>query len=246
MSQPLAVDVSGDAGSSHHEYGLAHHFKDLTQQHESATLGMWTFLATEVLFFGGVITSYAIYRHAYPAAYGAASHELYLSIGAVNTAILLTSSFMMALAVRAAQLGHRRQLVGFLLLTMAFGTAFLALKGVEYTLDYHEKMVPGTIFRQGAIERSHGVFAQYNWANPADQAFLRHVELFLGFYYVLTGIHAVHMTVGLGVLAVLTVKAWRGRYTADWNNPVDMAGLYWHFVDIVWIFLLPLLYMVPH
>jgi len=225
-----------------HVHGLAHHFNDMPQQHEAATLGMWAFLATEVLFFGGVLGGYAVYRSRYGAAFAAGSHHLYLWIGVINTAVLLTSSFMMALAVHAAKLGQRKKLVTFLILTILLGLAFLGIKAVEYYLDYREHLVPGSIFEANW----HELFPHIDTAYPGSIMFLRNVQLFLMFYYIMTGIHAVHMIVGISIMIVLTVKSARGRYSAEYNSPIDMAGLYWHFVDIVWIFLLPLLYMVQH
>ncbi len=222
-------------------YGLAHHFEDLGQQHEAATLGMWAFLATEILFFGAVFLAYSVYRHAYPQPFAAASHHLYLWIGVTNTAVLLTSSFAMVLAVHAAKTGNRRQLVGFLVITILLGMAFLGIKGFEYYKDVQEHLFPGKIFNLHDWEAG---FWPVDVKSAAGIEFLRHAELFLVFYYIMTAIHATHMVVGLAIMGILAVKAWRGRYTAEYNDPVDMAGLYWHFVDIVWIFLLPLLYMV--
>jgi cytochrome c oxidase subunit 3 len=237
-SQP----IDPHALDHHHVKGLAHHFDDMDQQHEAATLGMWAFLATEVLFFGGALAGYAVYRSRYGDAFAAASHHLYLWIGVINTAVLLTSSFMMALAVNAAKQGNRKKIVTFLILTILLGLAFLCIKGIEYYLDYREHLVPGNIFEANW----HEIFPHIDGAHPGSMMFLRQVQLFLMFYYILTGIHAVHMIVGISVMIVLAVKASRGRYTAEYNSPIDMAGLYWHFVDVVWIFLLPLLYMVQH
>lgn len=217
--------MSREAGSA-----LWHHFDDLAHQREANTLGMWLFLATEVLVFGGLFTGYTVYRILYQPSFEEASRHLNLVIAAANTVVLLASSLTMALAVRAAQLGRRRVLVWFLIVTALLGTAFLGLKAVEYAADYRERLVPGLAFdpaewRRGAV-------------NPA------HVQLFLVFYYVLTGLHAVHLTVGIAVLAVLAVMARRGAFAPEYYAPVESWGLYWHFVDVVWIFLLPLLYLI--
>jgi cytochrome c oxidase subunit 3 len=209
---------------------LAHHFRDLGQQHEAGTLGMWLFLATEVLFFGGVLTAFEIYHFLFPQAFEAGSRKLITSIGAVNTLVLLCSSLTMALAVRAAQAGQgRRMLQAFLAATMALGLAFLVLKGVEYYIDYREHLVPNLDFQPK------------QWPEGVD---VRHGEIFFGFYFVLTGIHATHMIVGLALMVVVFLLARRGRYTPDNYTAVDCLGLYWHFVDIVWVFLLPLLYLI--
>jgi len=204
---------------------VAHQFQDFRQQHEASRLGMWTFLVTEVMFFGGLIAGYTVYRIAYPAAFAQASNRLDVALGAVNTVLLLASSFTMALAVRSARRGGRWALAGALGSTLLLGAAFLAIKGFEYAHKAHEQLVPGPNFRFEGPE-----------AKPA--------ELFFSFYFLMTGMHAVHMVVGIGVLAVLAALAARGAFTPDRHAPVELAGLYWHFVDVVWIFLLPILYLV--
>jgi cytochrome c oxidase subunit 3 len=204
---------------------LAHHFDDLGQQREAATLGMWLFLVTEVLFFGGLFTTYLVYRNWYPDAFVAASHELVIWAGTVNTAVLITSSLTMALAVRAAQTGDRRQLLILLVATMALGAAFLGIKAFEYYTEAVENHVPGAGF----------VF---------DAPYAQHAQLFFSLYFLMTGLHAVHMIIGLGIMSVMLWLSWRGTITKDYYNPVEIAGLYWHFVDIVWIFLFPLLYLI--
>lgn len=204
----------------------AFQFDDEAQQHEAAGLGMWTFLVTEVLFFGGLFTGYTVYRLTYPEAFAAASAHLFMTIGAVNTAVLLTSSLTMALAVHAAGERKRRALVGFLLVTLALGCVFMGLKGLEYVLDVREGIFPGPHF------------------HPEGIADLKHGQLFYVFYFFMTGLHAIHVTIGICVMAALAWLAHRGRFTNGNPNPVEMAGLYWHFVDIVWIFLLPLLYLI--
>jgi cytochrome c oxidase subunit 3 len=204
---------------------LQHHFDDPGQQHEAATLGMWLFLATEVLFFGGLFAAYMIYRVWYPETFGAASRTLDIRLGAVNTLVLITSSLTMAFAVRAAATGKRRQLMGLLAVTMVLGAAFLGIKGVEYYQKFAEHHVPGMGFR---------------FEGPAPER----ATLFFSLYFAMTGLHAAHMIIGLGVLAVMFVMAARRRFSVAWHTPVEMSGLYWHFVDIIWIFLFPLLYLV--
>jgi cytochrome c oxidase subunit 3 len=208
------------------EHGaLAEQFDDLEQQHEAATLGMWVFLVTEILFFGGLFVGYTVYRTAYPEAFREASHHLDILLGGINTAVLIGSSLTMALAVHSAQEGESRALVRFLLLTMALGSVFLGIKGTEYAHKYHEHLVPGLRF---AYEGPH-----------AGQ-----VQLFLTFYFVMTALHALHLTAGIGLLGVLALLAWRGRFSPAYYAPIETGGLYWHFVDIVWIFLFPLLYLI--
>jgi cytochrome c oxidase subunit 3 len=204
----------------------AGHFADLEQQQEAAALGMWAFLATEVMFFGGLFTAYAVYRHQHPDAFAEASQSLNLTLGAVNTVVLLTSSLTMALAVYGAQVGRRGLLTACLALTALLGAGFLAVKACEYYGDYRDNLVPGLAFVDDA------------WQEPAG------VRLFLLLYYIMTAVHALHLTVGIAMMAVLTCLARRGCYGPAYHAPVEVGGLYWHFVDVIWIFLLPLLYMV--
>ena len=210
----------------HSTAALAEQFDDLEQQHEASSLGMWVFLGTEIMFFGGLLTAYILFRNFYLPAFEAGSRLLDVRIGAFNTAALLCSSLTMALAVRAAQLGNKRTLIAFLLLTLLLGLTFVGVKlALEWRHDYLEGF-------------AHGV----NWTfNGPDW---RHVELFFVFYFFLTGIHALHMVIGIGILTVLIIMAGRGRFSPLRYNAVEMSGLYWHFVDIVWIFLFPLLYLI--
>jgi cytochrome c oxidase subunit 3 len=207
-----------------------HHFDDFAQQRDANLTGMWLFLATEILVFGALFTGYTIYRWTYPEAFEAASGRLNLLIGAVNTVVLLGSSLTMVLAVRAAQLGQRTHLTLWLVVTALLGSAFLLLKAVEYYLDYQEKLVPVLTFDP----------AEWHGANVHPQ----HVELFLYFYYVMTGLHALHLTIGILIMLALAAFAWRGAFHPEDHNAVEIWGLYWHFIDVVWIFLLPLLYLI--
>jgi cytochrome c oxidase subunit 3 len=220
------------------EAHLAHHFESLEQQHESATLGMWLFLGTELMVFGGLFTGYTVYRWMYPNAFAAGSGHLNVWFGGVNTLVLLTSSLTMALAVHAAQTGRRDRLLWCLALTAALGTAFLVIKGFEYHADYVDKLVPKLAFDDAewvAPEGARALEAEF---------FPQRVQLFLMFYYIMTGLHAVHLIIGIGILLVLCAVARRGRFTPDYYSPVEVGGLYWHFVDVIWIFLLPLLYLI--
>jgi cytochrome c oxidase subunit 3 len=220
---------------------LAHHFEDLEQQKDAATLGMWAFLATEVLFFGGALTCFAVYRYWYLQGFIAGNLAQKALVGTINTVVLLTSSLTMALAVHAAAAGHRTALIRNLGLTILLGLAFLGVKVYEYTSDYHEGLVPGTTTFHPDEHVRH-VWAEHGLADVN----LRDVELYFVFYFVLTGLHALHMIIGIGVLGVMFVLAKRGWYTPEYPTPVEVMGLYWHFVDIVWIFLFPLLYLLYH
>ncbi|HTX52914.1 MAG TPA: cytochrome c oxidase subunit 3 [Candidatus Baltobacteraceae bacterium] len=205
--------------------GLEHQFETLEQQHEAGWLGMWAFLATEIMFFGGMFTGYVIYRWAYFGAFAAGSKDLEIWAGTLNTLVLICSSFTMVLAVHAAETGERRGQIGFLLATMFLGTVFLGVKGYEWTTLFRDHHVPGIGF---------------HFSGPYQNT----AQIFFSFYFALTGMHALHMVVGVGLLTFLLVKAWRAEFTPAHHAAVDIIGLYWHFVDIVWIFLFPLLYLV--
>ena len=202
-------------------------FDDIEQQRSAAQLGMWIFLATEVLFFGGLFLAYTVYRSLYSETFAAASHHAEVILGGANTAILLFSSTLMALAVRAAELRNRKQLVWLLLSTAFLGLVFMGIKGFEYHKDFVESLVPGSRF-------------QWHEAKPA------HAEIFFWLYFAMTGLHAIHVTVGIFVLLTMAVLARLGKFTTGHYTPVEIAGLYWHFVDIVWIFLFPLMYLAGH
>jgi cytochrome c oxidase subunit 3 len=206
---------------------VAEQFDDIEQQRETAKFGMWVFLATEVLFFGGLFLSYAVYRYLNPEAFAAASRHTEVVLGGLNTAILLFSSTLMALAVRASQLEQRRPLVWLLLATAFCGILFMGVKGLEYYKDYTEHVVPG---------------ANFVWHEAGPGA----AEIFFWLYYAMTGLHAIHVTVGICIILLLAVLAQRGRFANGNHMSVEVVGLYWHFVDIVWVFLFPLLYLAGH
>lgn len=212
---------------SDHDSAVPHQFETLEQKHEVATLGMWVFLGTEVLLFGGLFFGYTAYRAAYPDVFAEASQHLKLWLATINTAVLLTSSLTMALAVHAAQEGGRRALVIFLLLTLLFGAVFLGIKGVEYYQEYQENLVP-----------LQGFNFQYDGQSP------RIAALFFQLYFVMTGLHAVHLIIGITLVGGTAILAWLGRFTPETYEPVEIVGLYWHFIDVVWIFLFPLLYLI--
>ncbi len=220
-------DAGHAAHDAHHGHpaNLAHQFDTLEQQKESSTFGMWLFLVTEIMFFGGLFCAYLIYRRASFAGFAEASHELDIGLGTFNTAVLIGSSLTMAMAVWAAQMGKRKLIVLFLLGTILLGGVFLGVKAVEYNHKFHEHHVPG---------------GHFLWEGQFPEA----AEQFYSLYFAMTGLHALHMVVGIGVLFWLCIPAWKGRFGPDYNNPVEVTGLYWHFVDIVWIFLFPLLYLI--
>jgi len=205
---------------------LREQFDTAEQQKDASTLGMWVFLITEVMFFGGMFLAYTIYRNVYPTVFAVASGSLNAVIGAINTAVLLCSSFTMVLAVRAAQLGQRKAIILFLILTLILGLVFLGVKAYEWNEKFQEHHIPGHGFHLEGTEMQ-------------GQA-----QLFFSLYFVMTGLHAAHMVIGVGILTWMIVLTAKGRFSADYMTPIDISGLYWHFVDIIWIFLFPLLYLI--
>lgn len=253
--------ATADAPTHVHHPDLQHHFEDLGQQHDASNLGMWVFLGTEVMFFGGLIGSYLVYRFTSPDVWGAASRELNVVLATINTIVLLTSSLTMALAVHAGETGERTKQVRFLLATIVLGALFLVFKGVEYHEEWEKRLVPGPSFSAARLKiPSAGDVATLTAEERAEAAVTsefaaplvlptatfaeRRAQLFFVFYFFLTGLHAVHMIIGLVMLAVILQMARAGRFTPTYSNPLEVAGLYWHFIDIVWVFLYPLLYLV--
>jgi cytochrome c oxidase subunit III len=219
---------------------LQHHFDSMAQQKEAATLGMWVFLVTEIMFFGGMFAAYMIYRMWYFQGFAAGSEELDITLGATNTAVLIASSLTVALGVHAAQEGKQKQTVTFLVLTAILGLVFLVIKFFEYKVKILGHHLPDgatiTLFPAA------GFFDVSQSGHLAPIA--SEVRIFMVLYFALTGMHALHMIIGIGILAVILWMAARGQFSKEWYSPVEIFGLYWHFVDIVWIFLFPLLYLV--
>jgi cytochrome c oxidase subunit 3 len=221
---------------SAHDAALAHHFDTLEQQHEANTLGMWMFLSTEILFFGGLFLGYLVYRDRFPQAFTLGSRELNLPLGAINTVVLICSSLTVVLSIHAAQTG-RKTINVWLIATLLLGLAFLGIKAVEWHHDYELGLVPGINWN----ESDTSVWATHEPPVPQRQG-----QVFFLVYFCMTGVHALHMVVGLGVFGVLLYHTQRGRYGPRYYTPIEVGGLYWHFVDIVWIFLFPLLYLIRH
>ncbi len=224
--------------SSHgdvHSPALLHHFATEEQQRDSASLGMWIFLATEVMFFGGLFCAYLIYRRLYFGDFGAASKSIDALLGGINTDVLICSSLTVVLAIWAAQTARRGLMIAMLAVTMLFGLTFLGIKGKEYRDKFVEHHVPGPTF-SFEHEEIPGHPGQY--ANP------QHAQIFFSLYFIMTGLHALHMVIGLGIFSWLLWMAWKGRFTPEYHTPLEVGGLYWHFVDIVWIYLFPLLYLI--
>lgn len=219
------MSQSQSAAHAHPE-GLAHHFESFEQQKESSFLGMWFFLVQEVLFFGGLFVVYGVYRFLYDDAFVAASRHLDWKIGAFNTCVLLGSSFTMVLAVWAAQQGKRKVIVWGLIFTILLGGLFLGVKYFEYAAKWEHQLVPGPHFEWHGADVGPGV------------------QIFFSLYFAMTGMHALHMVIGIIIMLCMLRPAWRGKWTRENHNFIEGFGLYWHFVDIVWIFLFPFLYLI--
>jgi cytochrome c oxidase subunit III len=267
--------------ASTHSPVLKHHFDNLEQQHASERLGIWMFLATEVLFFGGLFGAYTVYRFFYPTEFEYASSKLNRTIATVNTLFLITSSLTITLGIRAAKLGRRSELIRWLLATALLGSLFMVMKGFEYAEDFHEKYVPGNLFRseygrtEGELQAEarsrresglppmtaeqisgyHFKSEPQHWAEDLAKNNAKHpngepgyidpgkVQLFLCFYYIMTGIHGIHILVGIGCILWLVWEAWRGTIPPENYSTVEVVSLYWHLVDAIWLFLMPLLYL---
>ena len=218
-----------------HNQALVHQFSDAKQQKNAASLGMWLFLATEIMFFGGMFCAYLIYRLAYFNAFAAGSQQLNVWMGGINTAVLIVSSVTVVLAVKAAEAGKRKLLVGYLVVTILLGMTFLVIKGFEYAEKFEKHHVPGSTFNFTDKFDDNGKQIPVN----SKQA-----ELFFSLYFVMTGMHALHMIIGCGLFTGLAILAWKGHYSPTYFTPIENGGLYWHLVDIIWIYLFPLLYLI--
>lgn len=212
-----------------HPPHLQHHFVSSEQQFDAAKLGMWLFLITEILLFSGMFVAYAVYRSWHPEVFAHSSTLLDWRLGGLNTIVLLASSLTVALSIRSAQLDDQKALVRNLLITLALAGVFLVIKYFEYTDKFSHGIFPGAGFNPT------GDYGSYNIPYAAQ---------FFSIYFVMTGIHAVHVIVGMGIIGWITLRARRGHFNREWYTPVELTGLYWHLVDIIWIFLFPLLYLI--
>jgi cytochrome c oxidase subunit 3 len=267
QSELVAAHVTDEHGHDGHVAGLHHHFDDMEQQRECTGLGMWSFLGTEVMMFGGLFFSYCLYRWRFHDAYYIGSRHLNINLGTINTFVLLFSSLTMAMAVHSAQERKRKPLVMWLIATMILGAAFLGIKAVEWSADYHEGLIPSvhwdpslwphhaesassghspTLASAGMAEqaKSGGAAASGQSVEELEAVGINRVMMYFILYFCMTGLHAIHMVVGLVVVGALTWMASRGQFTNGNDQPVELVGLYWHFVDIGWVFLFPLLYLI--
>jgi cytochrome c oxidase subunit 3 len=207
----------------------AHHFASAAQEFSAAKMGMWLFLVTEVLLFSGLFLGYAVMKTLYPEMWHEASHHLDWKLGGLNTLVLITSSFTMALAVNAAQTNKAGEkngrLVGLLIATIVLAGVFLVVKYFEYSHKFHDGILPGSHYTYGGINAPNA-------------------HLFFGLYFLMTGLHGFHVVVGMGVLTWVLLRAKKGHFYSEYYTPVEVGGLYWHLVDLIWIYLFPLLYLV--
>ena len=239
-SQAIATHPEEHAEHEHSPY-LRHHFANLEQQRETSTFGMWLFLLTEIMFFGGLFCAYLIYRNWYYPAFVAGSHQLRIWAGTLNTAVLICSSFTMAMAVHAAEIRKRPSLIRWLTLTIILGTVFLGIKAYEWHDEWVHQHVPGLNF---SISEFVHVDPRYPEDKPLAPDMAEKTQVYFSLYFAMTGLHALHMVVGAGLLLWLIWQSFGGRFGPGYNTPVEITGLYWHFVDIVWIYLFPLLYLI--
>jgi cytochrome c oxidase subunit III len=235
LTMSSSSHVEGHAPPAGDEPILEVQFDDLEQQHQTSTIGMWLFLATEVLFFGGLITAYVVYRATSPQEVALASTHMAIWLGFLNTIILLSSSLTMALAVRSAQLRQHRELTLYLGLTMALGAGFLGVKAIEYTDEYREHLVPGWDFEIREHDRQ---VLEREGLNPGRY------EMFFILYFFMTGLHGIHLIVGIGLVGIMAYLSYHRWFSGGGATQIEVTGLYWHFIDIVWVFLYPMLYLI--
>lgn len=214
----------------HHQ----HHFATMEQQFDTSKIGMWLFLATEVLLFGGLFVGFGMMQARYPEYFKEAHEHLQRPLGALNTVVLLISSWTMVMGVLSARTNQRKKLVVFLLLTIFCACIFLGVKYFEYSHKYEEGLLPGHMYWHHGDRLPVG--QKLNGANP--------YATFFSFYFMMTGLHGIHIVVGIVLLAWIAVRANRGEFNSSYYTPVDLVGLYWHLVDLIWIYLFPLYYLI--
>jgi cytochrome c oxidase subunit III len=211
----------------------AHHFASADDEFEASKQGMWVFLVTEVLMFGGLFVAYTIFRGMYPEMFHEGQHLLDKTMGAINTVILITSSLTMVLAVSATQKGRRDQAILFLIFTFLLACGFLVVKYFEYSHKIHVGTLPGGLFNMELYLPT----AEHQVHHPK-------LPLFFSLYFIMTGLHGLHVLIGMGVIAWVLKRTLKGEFSPHYYTPVELVGFYWHFVDLVWIYLFPLMYLV--
>jgi cytochrome c oxidase subunit 3 len=248
VSDSTAAAAPSATESAHHEHPpyQRHHFETIGQQNDATNFAMWLFLLTEIMFFGGLFTAYLIYRNWYYPAFVVASHQLQIGWGTANTAVLISSSFTMAMGVWSAEMRKKGALVLCLVLTFVLGLVFLGIKTVEYHEKWEKHHIPGIRYSiQSFVDPASDpeVYNEYH-DKPLATDMARHTELYFFLYFAMTGMHALHMIIGIAILGFMIFRAQAGAYTTGHVTFVENFGLYWHFVDIIWIYLFPLLYLI--
>jgi len=272
------ADTTAAPAVAHAARALQHQFDSLEQQKDASTLGMWIFLVTEVLFFGGLFLAYTIYRWQNARGFAHASLHMDIALGTINTAVLICSSLTMAMAVHSAAMGKKRLLIGFLVATMLLGGAFLGIKAVEYEHKWKDGLLWGKRYKAQTEHGTHAPAAKakgllppaakvnpevksliplpaeapHGLAVPGHAARAEHavmeapknVQTFFSIYFLMTGLHGIHVIAGIVLLSWMLLRAVRGEFGPSYYTPVDLAGLYWHVVDLIWIYLFPLLYLI--
>jgi cytochrome c oxidase subunit 3 len=240
ITHPPEPEIHASHDVHEHPFYQKHHFETAEQQREAASFGMWLFLLTEIMFFGGLFFAYLLYRNWYYDAFVSASNSISMPLGLINTIVLISSSFTMAMGVWSAEVRNKKFLEWSLIATIVLGFVFLGIKSVEYTQKFEEHHVPGASFDiKDFVNPPEG-----SKEKPLTVDMANHTQIYFSLYFAMTGVHALHMIIGLAILFVLLAKARTGLYTTGYVQPIENFGLYWHFVDIVWIFLFPFLYLI--
>jgi len=224
VSSTTLTEAQHDSHGHGHDPNLQHHFAEMSQQFDAAKIGMWLFLATEILLFGGLFVGFGMQQAKFPEAFKAAHHHLDWKLGALNTVVLLVSSFTMVIAVWASMTGRRKTLITNLVLTLACAGTFLVVKYFEYSHKIHDGLLPGKF---------------YNYAQGQPNEYI-----FFSFYFMMTGLHGIHVVLGMVAIGWILARSIKGDFGPGYYTPVDLVGLYWHLVDLIWIYLFPLLYLI--
>lgn len=241
------ANVNGPHGHTYQDSHLAHHFEDRSQQDEAHSLGLWVFLATEIMFFGGLFLAFTVYHVLFPEAFGVASGRLSVHWGVINTVVLLFSSFTMAMAVHSAQVGKQKALKWCLGITLGCAAIFMVIKGIEWTEKYHHHYIPGPAFNFDLADAHSGHQlspAQIETMLMRDPQLERHAQMFFVMYFCITGLHGIHVMIGMGIITWMFLRARKNEFGPQWNTPIELTGLYWHLVDVIWIYVFPLIYLI--
>ncbi len=237
-SSPVEIDPHGHGGDHDHpsDPHFQHHFTTMEQQSDTTKIGMWLFLATEVLLFGGLFVGFGLMQARFPEQFKEAHEHLQRPLGALNTVVLLFSSWTMVMGVLAARTNQRKKTVIFLIITIICAFIFLGVKYFEYSHKFEEGLLPGHYYTHQPNKLP--------IKDPISGESRNGYATFFSFYFMMTGLHGIHIVVGIGLLAWIALRANRGEFNNNYYTPVDLVGLYWHLVDLIWIYLFPLYYLI--